>query len=95
MLEKFLIYLLKKPQVKAALVEIIQPCLETKSNYQKRLEALIDKMKSEPEFYQSVLDDLRKNPTSFSRSGKFPPPFYAAAVTLYAQVKNPELHTAH
>ena len=84
MIEKFVIYLLKKPRVRAALKEII-----------RSLEALICKMKNEPELYQSVLDDLRKNPTTFSRHGKFPAHYYSAVLRLYAQLNNPEPHIDH
>ena len=95
MIEKLVIYLLKKPRVKAALKEIIRSLEDEKSSYQKRLEALICKMKNEPELYQSVLDDLRKNPTTFSRHGKFPAHYYSAVLRLYAQLNNPEPHIDH
>ena len=94
MLSKLMIYLLKKPLVKAALKEVISPCESeySKKDNRETLEALTDKLVNNPRLYQEVLDDFYKNPSIPSPYHKFPPAFYRAALRLYSVINSPEHH---
>ncbi|URL01265.1 TIGR02678 family protein [Avibacterium sp. 20-126] len=100
MIEKFVIYLLKKPRMKAALKEIVKDIndLIDEDDIQERRkarEAVERKLLDDPVLYQDVLDDLYKNPTDFSIRGKFPASFYMAAISISNRSRDAERRTSH
>lgn len=94
MLEKLLIYLLKKPRVKAVLGEIIFAGRDSKINTRESRGTLIGKLVNDASLYRQVLDDLSKNPNIPSPYHKFPAELYWAALRLNYVLKNPEHHIA-
>lgn len=99
MLEKLLIYLLNKPQVKAALKEIMLESqvvnIPTRKNALQIHEELVEKLRCDNRLYQEVLDDWRKNPSSFSPHHKFSYALQRAALSLYAQLNENKLYDNH
>ncbi|EHK90568.1 hypothetical protein [Aggregatibacter actinomycetemcomitans] len=86
-IEKFLIYLLKKPQVKAALKEINDSFVDDEIQDRRReRERLMRKMKDDKTLHQAVLDDFCRKGTDFSLPRKFPVAFYMAAIELDNQL---------
>ncbi|KOE63908.1 hypothetical protein [Aggregatibacter actinomycetemcomitans] len=93
-IEKFLIYLLKKPRVSAVLKEIIRGRADSKIDTAESRETLIGKLVNDALLYRQVMDDLRKNPYIPSPYHKFPAELYRAALRLNYVLKNPERHIA-
>lgn len=96
LIEKFLIYLLKKPRVKAALREINESFVDDEIQDRRReRETLMRKMKDDKTLHQAVLDDFCNKQKDFSRPQKFPIAFYGAAIELDNQLNTAEHHNDH